>query len=128
VPVPEPGTLAGIGDLYDWGEFYQRTTTVCARLGMHFGFSYRLARTVPDPSWALRLVVDHGRMTRPDGRSATRETVFTSVGHSPSREVWGFDLPYELVAGPWTMALWHDATLLARVTFDVRGDCAAATS
>lgn len=128
VSVPEPGTLAGVGYQYPDGRWLDHGTTICASIGTHFAVGFRLADAVPEPFWAVRVVISHPLITRPDGKAASEETALAMLTHGEIREGWGFDRPYELVPGAWTMALWHGQTLIAKVTFDVRTDCPRVTA
>lgn len=113
---PAEDTLARKIDLIDGvPEIRWRTDVVPAAPGISFGIlSAADDGRVYDP---VRIELTHPPFP---GTGTTRQTYLTRLGgDGPSVNAYSFDLPEEMVPGPWTFRAIHDDGLLYEVTFQV---------
>jgi hypothetical protein len=102
----------------------KRTRTVPAKLGVRFGFGFVVAGSPTGAKVTLRKVT---RFPPPGLRSpAAKEPLKVSevsltrtIGREAGYVDYGFDDPWELVPGTWTIELWHGDRKLATQSFTV---------
>jgi hypothetical protein len=105
-------------------ELIRQTDTIEASLKATFGFHFSLAGLKPGEEIVLRKVVVHPPIRNDAGDVSTgyeREmpTVVRHDGTIAGFQGFGFDHPYELVAGKWTIEVWRGSQKLAAKTFTV---------
>ena len=101
----------------------EKTTQIPARIGVRFGFGYRLIAPNAVSPVILKTVKLYppGGMTNP----ANGRTVERYEGLLPCNIVvtcwtgFAFEQPWELIPGIWTMQIWQGSTLLANQVFNV---------
>jgi len=99
------------------------TTTVPARHGVRFGFRYKVTGTPDGATIPLKFVtvfppagLSPPNMAQPIHNSESGQTAkIGGVGYHD----YGFDDPWELVPGPWTIQMWYGKTKLAEKNFTV---------
>lgn len=101
------------------------TTTIPARLGVHFGFRYRLNGGPQGQIVELRKVTRFPTAMQPPG--ATRPITKAEQVHQ--RQVgtisftgYAFDEESELVPGMWIFQMWHGRSMLSEMRFTVIED------
>lgn len=128
---PEGGavsTAAGtpVSVLTEMPAHLETTARVPARLKTSFGFEFVIGGLAPGAETGWRAVITHPAMTRP-GEAPTKQTAFP-IELQKSRGaqrlfagavLYGFDEPYELLKGRWTLGLAHGETVVLRKDFDV---------
>ncbi len=94
--------------------------TVPAKLGVHFGFRYRVDGASAGQVVEIRKVVQFPTSITPRG---TQRPV-AAYEHTSKRQVgatsftgYGFDHPHELVQGSWTFQIWHEQRKHAELVF-----------
>jgi hypothetical protein len=113
------------GSIYNVSDYrlVRRTTCVPARLGVEFGVTLR--DTESDPTGLavrpVRIEIRHPPFTGEGGGGRTLEAWSMSLREKPLYSGWTFEVPYEVVAGHWTIEVFEDGRLLARQGFDVVG-------
>jgi hypothetical protein len=91
---------------------------------INFGFHFTTSGLRPGEQITLRKVVTHPLIRKPDGSVETSyereiKTTVRSDGTVAGFQGFGFDHPYELVAGKWTIEVWFEGQQLAAKTFTV---------
>jgi Domain of unknown function (DUF3859) len=99
------------------------TTSVPARHGVRFGFRYKITGTPDGATIPLKFVtvfppagLSPPNMAQPIHNSESGQTV--KIGDTGYHD-YGFDDPWELVPGPWTIQIWYGKTKLAEKNFTV---------
>jgi len=99
------------------------TTTVPARHGVRFGFRYKIIGTPDGATVPIRFVtifppagLSPPNMAQPIHNSVSNDTL--KIGDTGYHD-YGFDDPWELVPGPWTIQIWYGKTKLAEKNFTV---------
>jgi hypothetical protein len=123
---PEPGSPAGFRMLVTDVKLMEATETICARMGLTFGTRYKVrgGRTGDPVQLTMVTRFPPECMTAPDGRRHTvsRTTRSTAVDADEVR-LFGFDEPFEIVAGQWVFEFHHEGRKLAETSFRVIRDC-----
>jgi hypothetical protein len=118
------GTPTGKATLVDSPNFYADTAGVPAQLGIRFGFQYRLIGSPQGREVPLRGVwqIPAPGITNPVTGNTYRESRrdFTALIGDTQIHGYGFDHPWEIVAGNWVLEIWHGKRLLASRTFQVQ--------
>jgi hypothetical protein len=121
--IPDPNTAEGtrhtVGDI----SLVSATTTIPARIGVHFGFYYTVTGAPNGATVQVRYV---NRFPGPGLKNpATGETTHeedynqdVSIGDS-NYKGWTFDHDYELVPGTWTFEIWYGDRKIGEQSFDV---------
>jgi hypothetical protein len=99
------------------------TTTVPARHGVRFGIRYKIIGTPDGATIPIKFVtvfplagLSPPNMAQPIHNSESNQTLkIADIGYHD----YGFDDPWELVPGPWTIQIWYDKTKLAEQKFTV---------
>jgi len=121
--IPDPNTAAGIrhtvGDL----TLVTRTTTIPARIGVHFGFYFTVNGASEGGNVQVRYVnrFPGPGLTNPGTGETTHEEEYSqdvAIGGS-NYKGWSFDHDYELVPGRWTFEIWYGDRKIAEQSFDV---------
>ena len=97
--------------------------TVPAKLGIKFGFEYRIVGEPQDAPVPIKVVTvfPTGGIRNPEtGETIYREEVVRErlIGRM-SGKGYGFDHTWELVPGPWRFELWYSGRKLADESFTV---------
>ena len=98
------------------------TADVPARLGVQFGFRFRVEGMPSGAAVQLRRVTRFPTPRKPPDAPApvsTSEEMFTVQSGSISYVGFGFDHTWEVAAGPWALELWQADRLLAQKKFDI---------
>ncbi|GGG66752.1 hypothetical protein GCM10011415_12020 [Salipiger pallidus] len=119
---PAPDTMVGQINLIEQTRDLDVTTQlVPATAGISFGIKFMLA-----PGAGTReatVIVTHPPMGE---AGITRETWLSTVDEfSPSLNLFTFEFPYEMVPGPWVMALELDGERVLEQSFEVVSELAA---
>lgn len=117
-----PDTMVGAINLIEQSRDMDVTTRVVpAKTGISFGVKFTLRPGAGDRSVAV--IVSHPPMG-PDG--VTTETWIAPLSEGrASLNLFTFEFPYELVPGPWTMALEGEEGRLMEQHFEVVSELAA---
>jgi hypothetical protein len=102
----------------------KRTRTVPAKLGVRFGFGYVVVGSPQGAKVTLRKVTRFPPpgLKSPAAKEALRFSevaVTRTIGREPGYVDYGFDDPWELVPGRWTIELWLGERRLAAQSFTV---------
>jgi hypothetical protein len=99
------------------------TTTIPAQHGLRFGFKYKIIGTPVGITVPIRIVtvfppagLSPPNMTRPIHNSENNVT--RKIGDDSYND-YGFDDPWELVPGSWTLQIWYGNNKLAEQNFTV---------
>jgi hypothetical protein len=97
------------------------TTTIPARLGTTFGFSYTLVGQPAGAETTLKIV---SHFPSPGVHNSTTNQMQLSYEQSVSREIgaenytgWTFTELSDLIAGTWTIEIWYDGRKMAEQKF-----------
>lgn len=112
------GTVNGVSHI----RLAETTTTIPARLGVHFGFRYKIIG--PENGIAkltmVTLIPDPGIRNPNTGRTTMRnEYVEAKAIGSTQYTGYTFDNPWEIVLGTWTKEIWDGDRKLAAQSFNV---------
>jgi hypothetical protein len=120
--VPAPGTAFGPRDTISDAKLAQSTTTIPTRIGVRFGFRYRI---VGEGNRAVKLKVV-ARIPPPGIRNPkTGDTTREDVDFIGSKvgEIaytgYSFDDDSEMVPGTWTFEVWDADRKLASQSFEI---------
>src|SRR5689334_9383763 len=93
------------------------TEAIPVRMGVQFGFRYRLDGAPPGGIVTLTRVTRFPAPVKPSGglmaQSLSDRSVPMRIG-TESYVGYGFDHEWELVSGRWAIELWHDKKMLAQ--------------
>ena len=100
----------------------EATTTVPGRLGVHFGFRYKIIGSAKGTT-KLKMVtlIPEPGIRNPNTRRTTvrNEYVETKPLGTTQYTGYSFDNPWEIVFGTWTKEIWNGDQKLASKTFTV---------
>lgn len=120
---PSPGEPTGVHSQASNIRHVETTQSIPARMGVRFGFRYRLVGTPKGVNVPLRTVVvfpPPGLRKNPsEPYSAQSEYVTTRPIGKVSYADYGFEHDWEVVPGPWTMQIWYEGRKLAERQFTV---------
>jgi hypothetical protein len=99
------------------------TSTVPAQHGVRFGFRYKINGTPAGAIIPIKIltVFPPGGLRPPNAAQPIRDSannVTRKIGEAGYND-YGFDDPWELVPGTWTLQIWYGNNKLAERTFDV---------
>ena len=98
------------------------TEAVPAKLGLQFGFRYRVEGAPRGAVVVLQRVTRFPAPVSPPGSSKAQSTsdyaTQIAIG-ATSYAGYGFDHDWELVRGPWVMELWFNGRMLAQQRFEI---------
>jgi Domain of unknown function (DUF3859) len=118
---PNPST-AGVTRVLDDIELVQATTTVPARLNIHFGFRYKIiGQTGLKVTLKKVTLIPQPGIQNPDTGNTTVQSGYfidRTVGDTSYTD-YAFDNAWEIVTGTWTIELWEGDHKLASQSFDV---------
>lgn len=105
-------------------ELVRQAETVEVQMHMSLGFHFTTSGLRAGEQITLRKVVVHPEMHLPDGSVETTYTrelnpIVRSDGSIAGFQGFGFDHPYEVVSGQWTIEVWYGDQKLAAKTFTV---------
>ncbi|MBI5239622.1 MAG: DUF3859 domain-containing protein [Elusimicrobia bacterium] len=107
-------------------EHLETTDRVPARLGVSFGFEFIVGGLAPGAESGWRAVIQHPAMTRPGSAPATRTEFPLELQRSRGAQgvcagavLYGFDDPYEVLKGRWTLGVARGETLVLSKDFTV---------
>jgi len=115
-PTGQHNTVTGIRKI-------EQTTTISARLGMHFGLRYMVVGEPKDALVPITIVTIFPKqgVYNPDKRQTfyrDERTTNRTVG-KVSYTGYTFENPWELVPGVWTFQFWYQGRQLAEQSFTV---------
>ena len=121
--VPSPGSATGTRNEVVSETLLRRTTQVPARLGVEFGFRYRIVGTPKGANVPVKIVTIYpgdGLKNPNAGTPTQREELATDrpIGRV-LYESYRFEHDWELVPGVWTFEIWHGDKKLAAPSFAV---------
>jgi hypothetical protein len=115
-------TAAGVVNGVSHIKLAEATTTVPGRLGVHFGFRYKIIGPTNGTA-KLRIVTlipEPGiRNPNTDRTTVRNDYVETRPIDSLQYAGYTFDNPWEIVFGTWTKEIWDGDRKLASKVFDV---------
>jgi len=118
-----PGTAAGV--THDLGDIHlvQATTTIPARLGVRFGFHYKIVGRAGAVSVKMVTLIPEPGIRNPNtGNTNIRDEYLTDRTVGPTHyRGYTFDNPWEIVTGTWTFEIWDGNRKLASQSFNVVG-------
>lgn len=101
----------------------ERTTTVNARLGVRFGYTYDLMGRQAGDELSLRFVT---RFPQPGLRNpstgnttVTEEITQAKTAGESHVDLYSFEHEWELVPGVWTFEIWYEGLKLAEQKFNI---------
>jgi len=102
----------------------ETTRMVPAKIGVRFGFRFVVVGTPKDAKVTLRKITHFppGGLQPPGSKEAlsrSETTMTRTIGGEARYTDYGFDDPWELVPGPWTIELWYGDRKLASQSFTV---------
>lgn len=102
-------------------ELAQATTKVPGRLGVHFGFRYKIIGSAPTAKLKIVTLIPQPGIRNPNtGKTTEREEyVETEVVGAMQYTGYSFDNLWEIVLGTWTKEIWDGDRKLASQTFNV---------
>lgn len=115
-------TAAGVVNGVSHIKLADATTTVPARLGVHFGFRYKIIGSAKGTAKLkiVTLIPDPGIRNPNTGRTTVRnEYVEARPFGSTQYAGYSFDNPWEIVLGTWTKEIWDGDRKLASQNFNV---------
>ena len=100
--------------------YINHNTTITAQLCRRFGIDAWLAKG-PDDVWPSRVLVRirHPTLTRPDGVSATEDTMLLPTRGGQLGNVFTFDEPWERAPGLWRFEVEVNGEVVAAQDFTV---------
>lgn len=104
-------------------QLVERTTTINARSGLRFGYTYQVDGAPPETEIALRFVAlfpQPGLRNPKTGKTmATEEVTAAKVVGEPHVDLYTFEHDWEFVPGVWTFQIWYEGRKLAEQRFTV---------
>jgi hypothetical protein len=101
------------------------TMMLPARLGLHFGFRYRLNGSADGQIVDVRKVTLFPTALQPPGATrpiTSAEQVYRRQIGTVSFTGYAFDETSELVPGIWTFQMWHGRRMLSEMKFTITED------
>jgi hypothetical protein len=120
-----PETTSGLTRTATVMNVVDQTSRIPAQIGIRFGFKYLVTNFPASTEIVLTKITKHPLIQKPDGTTshgyAHADHRMTSPQGTTVEDVhgYGFDHPYELVPGKWTVELWYEEQKLVEHTFDV---------
>lgn len=116
--VNAPNTAKGTVRRVVTNRLLRRTDCVTARLGTRLGILVRHTRQ--DIGYLpVEIEVRHPPITSPDGRTMTSESWPMQLSDQPLYTGWHFGESYELVPGPYSIAVMSQEQIVAQKNFTV---------
>jgi hypothetical protein len=120
--VEQPATATGTSGLVSNIKLVRQTDTIPARLGVRFGFRFKIAGT-PNAVVKLKKItrVPSPGITNPKTGNVTMTSVYSSdrtIGGINYTD-YSFDDAWEIAPGTWTIELWDGDRKLASQSFNV---------
>lgn len=114
-------TAAGVLDQVANIKLVKATTVVPGRLGVHFGFRYKVIGSGPIAKLKIVTLIPKPGIRNPNtGKTIERdEYVETDAIGQIEYAGYGFDNPWEIVPGKWTKEIWDGDRKLASKSFNV---------
>jgi len=126
--VAAPGTAAGANHRLEKPTLTESTQTIPARVGLWFGFEFRIVGLPADGSAILKrttIYPDGGVRNPATGKAVTRDEVTDTYKADGVPFVgFRFDHDWEMVPGIWTIEVSQDGKTLASQSFTVTKDSA----
>jgi hypothetical protein len=117
-----PGTPTGAVRRLSNIKLAQATTTIPARLGVRFGFRYKIVgRTGANVSLKMVTLIPQPGVRNPSTGNTTVRSEYLAdktVGDTFYRD-YGLDNPWEIVTGTWTFEIWDGNRELVSQSFNV---------
>ncbi len=104
----------------------EQTDRLCARLGVQFGIRFKLVAPSSTGVVPLRIVTrfpPEGIVNAKGRRFADIESTQILLPGAETVELYGFDEPFELVAGVWRFEIHHAGRKVAEQRFTVATHC-----
>lgn len=116
-------TLDGLERNAPMARFTRQTDKVPAKIGMQFGFRFKLTNVPEASSVELKTIVKHPPIKNEEGvveREYTLTTTLTVTdGHVSEVTGYSLDRPEELVPGVWVFEHWYRGEKLVSQSFTV---------
>jgi len=120
--VDDPNLAAGRRNVSEM-RFIQETREVPARVGVSFGFRYRVVGQNPGSSVSLKLITRFPpEGLRNPARTETQyrdDYMLSPVVGQDTITAYTFEAPWEAVPGVWAFEIWQGNRKLAEQTFNV---------
>ncbi|HZW13483.1 MAG TPA: DUF3859 domain-containing protein [Noviherbaspirillum sp.] len=120
----DPKTPTGLSRRPSEVRISKQTTQIPLSMGTRFGVCYVVDGLEPNTPFDLRKTVVHPKLTRPDGSVSTSFSALRRGRAHSSRiegcEGYGFDHPFEMVAGVWRISISIEGQELVSQDFEVR--------
>jgi hypothetical protein len=121
--IPDPNTAEGVRHTVGDISLVSTTTTIPARIGVHFGFYFTVTGAPSGTSVPIRYInrFPSAGLANPATGESTHQEEYTqdqSIGGSTYKG-WSFDHDYELVPGTWTFEIWYGDRKLGEQSFEV---------
>ena len=123
---PSAKTAMGYLRIVTERELVQQTETVCARLGVTFGFDFRIEggpAGVPLSILAVTRFPPPGMVNGKGERFQQNEYDGRVVVGAPSSRSFTFEEPWEMVPGIWTFEFHHHGRMVGEKSFEVVTAC-----
>jgi hypothetical protein len=120
---PEPGEAGtGLGPARPFVDrhFLNHSDQIEARLCRHFGIAVRFTASAGDVlPGRIMARVRHPLLTRPDGMTSRVDDFPTTIVDGNTYVGFGFDYPWEMQPGEWSVAVMLGDQVLAEKTFTI---------
>lgn len=120
--IAAPGTATGTKEQVSDIKLVEQTTTVPARLGVEFGFRYKIIGHIGSKVKLkmVWLIPQPGIRNPKTGNTIVRdESDWDRTIGSKYFQSYSFDNPWEIVTGTWTLEIWDSNRKLASQSFNV---------
>ena len=116
-------TLDGEQQNAEGARFTEQTDRIPAKLGVQFGFRYKITGVTEQGTDEFKKVVTHPPIKNEKGeierQYSTKETLTTKNGYVSEVSGYSLDRPEELVPGVWTFELWYHGQKVVSQSFTV---------
>ena len=121
--IPDANTAEGARQSVGNISLVSTTTTIPAKIGVRFGFSFTVTGAPAGASVPIRYVnrFPSPGLTNPKTGETTHVEEYTlnAIMGRSNYKGWSLDNGYELVTGRWTFEIWYGNRKLGEQSFDV---------
>lgn len=121
-PAPAADTAAGVLNGVAHIKLTEATTTVSGRLGVHFGFRYKITGSAQRVAKLkiVTLIPEPGIHNPNTDKTTVRNEYFETKAVGILQYTgYSFDNPWEIVPGTWTKEIWDGDHMLASKSFNI---------